>query len=137
MASSDDWLSIGAVAERAGIASSSLRYYEREGLISADRTPSGQRRFRREVLRRLGPEVYITFDVDGLDPSIMPATGTPEPGGLLWHPTLQLLRTVCRERRVVGFDVTELAPMAGWHAPDYLVARLVYKLMGYALAPRD
>ena len=54
MASSDDWLSIGAVAERAGIASSSLRYYEREGLISADRTPSGQRRFRREVLRRLG-----------------------------------------------------------------------------------
>jgi agmatinase len=63
----------------------------------------------------------------------MPATGTPVPGGLGWYPTLRLLRKVAARRRIVGFDVTELAPLPGLHAPDFLVARLVYKLIGYAL----
>lgn len=84
-----------------------------------------------EVIARLGPTVYVTFDVDGLDPSIMPATGTPEPGGLGWWQTLRLLRRVAAARRVVGADICELLPTPGMHACDVLVARLIYKMIGY------
>ncbi|HEX6939960.1 MAG TPA: agmatinase [Longimicrobiales bacterium] len=87
-----------------------------------------------DVLARLGDDVYITFDVDGLDPSLVPSTGTPEPGGLSWYPTLKLLRRVFRERNVVAADVVELAPIPGMHAPDFLVAKLVYKMIGYKYA---
>ncbi len=80
----------------------------------------------------LGDDVFITFDVDYFDPSLMPATGTPEPGGPDWYRTMQLLRRVFTERNVLGADVVELAPMAGNHAPDFVVAKLVYKMVGYA-----
>jgi agmatinase len=83
------------------------------------------------VMELLGPVVYITFDVDYLDPSLMPATGTPEPGGGDWYRTLRLLKRVFAERTVVGADVVELAPIPGMHAPDFLAAKLVYKLLGY------
>jgi agmatinase len=86
------------------------------------------------AMQALGDDVYITFDVDYFDPSLMPATGTPEPGGGQWYPTLQLLRRVFRERRVVGVDVVELAPMPGNAAPDFLVAKLIYKMIGYRAA---
>lgn len=86
-----------------------------------------------EVASRLGPEVYVTVDVDGLDPTLMPSTGTPEPGGLGWYTLLRLLRKVMVRRRVIGLDLTELAPVAGLHAPDFTAARLVYKMIGYAL----
>ncbi len=86
-----------------------------------------------EVVERLGEDVYVTLDLDGLDPTLMPATGTPVPGGLGWYQTLRLLRRVAQRRHIVGFDVTELAPMKGLHAPDFLAARLTYKLIGYAL----
>ena len=79
----------------------------------------------------LGDSVYITFDVDYFDPSLVPSTGTPEPGGGFWHPTLSLLRRVFAERRVVGVDVVEHAPIPGLAAPDFLVARLIYKMIGY------
>jgi len=79
----------------------------------------------------LGERVFITFDVDYFDPSLMPATGTPEPGGLPWYPTLKLLRRVFAERTVVGADVVELAPMGGNAAPDFVVAKLVYKMIAY------
>jgi agmatinase len=85
------------------------------------------------IVERLGPEVYISIDLDVFDPSIMPSVGTPEPGGLGWYEVLRLLRGVARERRVVGFDVMELLPIAHLHAPDFLAARLVYKLLGYIL----
>ena len=85
------------------------------------------------ALDALGDTVYLTFDVDYLDPSIMPSTGTPEPGGGDWHETLRFLRRVFRERTVVAADVVELAPTPGLHAPDFLVAKLVYKLLGYHL----
>jgi agmatinase len=89
-----------------------------------------------EAVERLGPNVYISFDVDGFDPSLVPSTGTPEPGGLQWYPVLKLLRRVFERRRVVAADVVELAPIPGLHAPDFLVAKLVYKLIGYSgLAP--
>ncbi|MGH7675261.1 MAG: arginase family protein, partial [Gemmatimonadales bacterium] len=83
------------------------------------------------AVRALGPDVYITIDVDYFDPSLVPATGTPEPGGGAWHPTLRLLERVFRERTVVGADVVELAPIPGFVAPDFLVAKLVYKLVAY------
>jgi agmatinase len=83
------------------------------------------------ALQALGDQVYITFDVDYFDPSLVPATGTPEPGGPPWYPTLQLLRRVFTERNVVGVDVVELAPMPGNPAPDFVVAKLLYKMIGY------
>ncbi|AKJ64711.1 agmatinase [Kiritimatiella glycovorans] len=73
--------------------------------------------------------VYITFDVDALDPSLMPATGTPEPGGLDWWTARRLIRAVTAGRRVVGIDVVELAPIPGMHAPDFTAARLTYALI--------
>ncbi len=77
-----------------------------------------------------GP-VYITIDLDCFDPSVMPATGTPEPGGLRWVEALTLLRPVFARHRVLGCDVVELAPIPGLVAPDFLAAKLVYKLIGY------
>jgi agmatinase len=83
------------------------------------------------ALDALGEDVYLTVDVDYFDPSLVPATGTPEPGGGTWYPTLRLLRRVFAERTVVAADVVELAPIPGMAAPDFLVARLIYKLIGY------
>ena len=84
------------------------------------------------VLDALPDEVYVTVDLDAFDPAIMPATGTPEPGGLDWYRALAVLREVARRRRIVGFDVVELAPIPGNVAPDFLAAKLVYRLLGYA-----
>jgi len=75
-------------------------------------------------------DIYITIDVDVLDPGILPATGTPEPGGLGWYQMMQALAAVIRGRRVLGFDVVELAPIPGLHAADYTVARLIYNFFG-------
>ncbi|MGD8500160.1 MAG: agmatinase [Phycisphaerales bacterium] len=83
------------------------------------------------VISRLSEKVYITIDLDVFDPSIMPATGTPEPGGLLWYDVLQLLRPVFKKRGVVGFDVTELCPDPRNKAPDFLAAKLIYKLLSH------
>ena len=80
-----------------------------------------------------GP-VYISIDLDVFDPSIMPAVGTPEPGGLGWYEVLTLLRRVTATQQVVGFDIVELCPQPGLHAADFLAARLCYKLIGYCLA---
>jgi agmatinase len=83
------------------------------------------------VVDSLGESVYITIDCDGLDPAIMPAVGTPEPGGLSWYETLALLRRVIESRRVVGCDVVELCPIPGNVAPNFLCAKLVYKILSY------
>jgi agmatinase len=87
-----------------------------------------------DVVDRLGPDVYVTFDVDGLDPALVPSTGTPEPGGLQWYPVLKLLRRVFAERTVHAADIVELAPIPGLHAPDFLVAKLAYKMIAYRQA---
>jgi agmatinase len=84
------------------------------------------------VLSALPEEVYVTVDLDAFDPAVMPATGTPEPGGLDWYRALSVLREVARRKRIVGFDVVELAPIPGNVAPDFLAAKLVYRLLGYA-----
>jgi agmatinase len=88
------------------------------------------------VLAALPDEVYVTVDLDAFDPAIMPATGTPEPGGLGWYGALSVLRAVAERKRIVGFDVVELAPIAGHVAPDFLAAKLVYRLLGYAFLLR-
>ncbi len=75
-------------------------------------------------------KVFLTFDIDALDASIMPATGTPEPGGLLWWDALHLVERSLSNRSCIGFDVVELAPIPGMHAPNYTAARLVYEIMG-------
>jgi agmatinase len=79
----------------------------------------------------LTDHVYITICLDGLDPSIMPAVGTPEPGGLGWYDVLRIVRRVAETRHIVGFDVVELFPIPGNIAPDFLAAKLVYKVLGY------
>ena len=86
------------------------------------------------ILDSLTDQVFVTFDLDGLDPSVLPATGTPEPGGLDWYEAVDLLRAVSERSRIVGFDVVELSPLAGHVASDFLAARLVYRLIGLALA---
>jgi len=105
---------------------------ERENIpIFAAHQLKKNRLWMEEVIGRLRENVYITFDVDGLDPSIMPATGTPEPGGLLWEETLEFLQLLFARRNVVGVDVVELAPTPGLHAADFLAARLVYKMIDF------
>ena len=79
----------------------------------------------------MSEQVYLTLDLDVLDPSIMPSTGTPEPGGMDWYTMLTYLDKVFSMRTVVGFDIVEFAPIPGLRAPDFLVAKLYYKLLSY------
>ena len=75
--------------------------------------------------------VYLTFDVDGFDSSIMPATGTPEPGGLLWDETLEIIKIAMKNAKIVGADINELAPIKGFNSYNFLVAKLAYKILSY------
>src|SRR5215210_5425043 len=83
------------------------------------------------MLAGLPEKVYLTFDIDFFDPSLVPATGTPEPGGGLWYPTLALLRHLFQTKTVVAMDVVELAPLGGQPASDFLTSKLIYKCLGY------
>jgi agmatinase len=83
------------------------------------------------IVDSLGESVYITIDCDGMDPGIMPAVGTPEPGGLSWYEMLALLRRVIENHQVVGFDLVELCPIPGLVAPNFLCAKLIYKILTY------
>ena len=85
----------------------------------------------------MGEKVYVTVDLDVLDPSIMPATGTPEPGGMDWYTITAYLKQVFAEREVVGFDIVELAPIPGFKAPQFLVAKLYYKMLSYKFLKHD
>ena len=83
------------------------------------------------VIEALGDNVFITFDLDALDPSIMPSTGTPEPGGLFWYETLEFLKEVFAQKNVVGFDIVELCPRPEEKSSDFLAAKLYYKMLSY------
>jgi len=89
-----------------------------------------------DSIQKMTDKVYLTFDLDAFDPSIMPATGTPEPGGLDWYTTITYLRKVFTQKEVVGFDIVELAPIDGLHAPQFLAAKLYYKLLSYKFADK-
>ena len=86
------------------------------------------------AIQKLNKNVYVTIDLDVLDPAFMPSTGTPEPGGLDWYRVLKFLKKVTEARTIVGFDVVELAPKKGVPAPDFLAAKLVYTLLSYIFA---
>jgi len=88
------------------------------------------------ICENLHGDVYITIDLDVLDPAIMPSTCTPEPGGIYWKDILRLVRETANRCRIRGFDVVELAPIAGMVAPDFLAAKLIYRIMGYLLTNR-
>ena len=82
-------------------------------------------------------DVYITFDVDGLDSSIMPATGTPEPGGMYWDEALEIIKIACKYSRIVGADINELSPIKGFNSYNFLVAKLVYKILSYKFLSKN
>lgn len=84
-----------------------------------------------KICEQLTGDIYITIDLDVLDPAFMPSTGTPEPGGISWRDVLRLIRGVAKKCRVRGFDVVELSPIPGHVAPDFLAAKLIYRTMGY------
>lgn len=85
----------------------------------------------KKILSQLSPNVYISFDVDCFDVSTMPATGTPEPGGINWEQAMEIFEEVTKEKNVVGADIVEYAPITGLHGYDFLVAKLAFKLIGY------
>lgn len=89
------------------------------------------------VIERLHDEVYITFDCDFFDPSLIPALGTPEPGGFGWDETLALLRKLSLEKRIVGFDINELSPAPPYIHSQFIIAKLIYKLIGYIVTGRE
>ena len=131
------------VREIVPAASVGIRSMSEEEARFLERTPApmwSTRAFRalggrwEPILKSLTDEVYVTFDLDALDPAALPATGTPEPGGLDWYEAVDLLAAVARRSHIVGFDVVELAPIPGQVASDFLAARLAYRMMGLALA---
>lgn len=108
---------------------------ERLPLFPARRVHEDLDRVLGEAQGFLGPDLYLTIDLDVLDPSIFPATGTPEPGGLTWGQILTIVGALTRNRRVIGFDLMEHAPIPGMHAPDFLAAKLLNRVLGYCRPP--
>lgn len=100
-------------------------------------TARGRNEWIGEVVSSLGDEVYVTFDIDAFDPSLVPGTGTPEPGGLGWYEVMDLLTAVTAQRRIVGFDVVELNPLVEGHVSPVVAAKLVYKLIGMAVSDTE
>jgi agmatinase len=90
-----------------------------------------------KVIEAMTENVFITLDLDALDPSIMPSTGTPEPGGLFWYETLEFLKQVFEDKNVVGFDIVELCPNKNDKSSDFLAAKLYYKMLSYKFAGQD
>jgi agmatinase len=110
--------------------SSEMQYLDRQRCYFAEDI-YGDEAWMDKSIAQMTDKVYLTIDLDVFDPSIMPATGTPEPGGLLWNTTIRYLRKVFEAKTVVGFDIVEFAPIEGQHAPQFLVAKLYYKLLSY------
>jgi agmatinase len=133
------WVELGIPSVHVGIRSISreeIDYVRKSGtMIVSNREMHRSDAWMEKALAKLTQEVYVTFDVDFFDGSLVPATGTPEPGGGTYDQALSILRRVASERRIVGADVVEHAPMAGNRAPDFMIAKLCYKLLGYAFFP--
>ncbi len=90
-----------------------------------------------EAIERMTRDVFITFDLDAFDPSVLPGTGTPEPGGMLWYDTLKFIRKVNKKRNIVGFDIVELLPNAADRSSDFVAAKLYYKMLSYIFKKRN
>ncbi|MDR9366277.1 MAG: agmatinase [Balneolaceae bacterium] len=113
--------------------SSELPYLDRRKCYFAE-DMYGKTDWVEDSLSKITGKVYITLDLDVFDPSIMPSTGTPEPGGLQWNTMIQYLRKVFEQKNVLGFDIVELAPIEGLQGPDFLAAKLYYKMLSYKFA---
>ncbi len=113
----------GVQGEEKGIRSGSRLFYASEMQKGGD--------WRQSAVDALGENVYLTFDLDFFDPSIMPSVGTPEPGGFFWYNTLEFLKEVFRTKNVFAADIVELSPLFGLIHPDFLAAKLAYKFIGY------
>jgi len=107
------------------------KQYIRQDRIFYAENMAGSTTWIDKVVDMLSEDVYITVDLDVFDPSVMPSTGTPEPGGMLWYETLQLLKKVIQEKNMIGFDIVELCPDEHNKAPDFLAAKLLYKMLSY------
>ena len=124
---------LGVPVTQVGIRSVSeedVQYMEKEGINTVFLAPDVPID---KIIATLKDNVYLTFDLDGLDPSIMPSTGTPEPGGLSWYGVLELIKEVAKKKKIIGADVVELDPIPGISAPDFLAAKLAYKIINYAV----
>jgi agmatinase len=135
------WVELGIPTVQVGIRSISKDEvdYVRSGApttIVSNREMHRSDVWMEKAFSRLTPEVYVTFDVDFFDGSLVPGTGTPEPGGGTYDQALSILRRVASERRIIGADVVEHSPLAGNRAPDFMIAKLCYKLLGYAFFPQ-
>ena len=104
--------------------------------IAAARDSASERAWMDRALAMLAPKVYITVDLDAFDPAYLPATGTPEPGGLDWRTVNTLVRRVCQEREVVAFDVVELCPHEAHHGSDFFAAKLVHRMLSEVFAAK-
>jgi agmatinase len=106
-------------------------YLSRDRIFLAKDIVGGHSSWIDEVIEKLNYHVYVTIDLDGFDPSILPATGTPEPGGLGYYDVINLLRKLIVEKKLVGFDVVELCPLENNKASDFLASKLIYQLLSY------
>lgn len=104
---------------------------EKENTFFAHEIHEDERWIEKMIDRLPDAPVYITFDLDAFDSSLMPSTGTPEPGGLFWHQAAKALREVAKRKKIIGFDIVELCPSKQLRAPDFLAAKLLYKLLSY------
>jgi agmatinase len=133
------WVELGIPSVHVGIRSISkeeVEYVRKSGtLIVSNREMHRSDAWMEKALAKLTGEVYVTFDVDFFDGSLVPGTGTPEPGGGSYDQALAILRRVASERKIIGADVVEHAPLAGNRAPDFMIAKLCHKLLGYAFFP--
>jgi agmatinase len=84
-----------------------------------------------DIVNSLGKNVFLSFDIDAFDASLMPATGTPEPGGLFWDDVLPVIRQVAKKRNIIGMDLVELAPIKNLHGPNFIAAKLLMKMILY------
>ncbi len=135
MARAREWCPIVQVGIRA-VDGDEVERLDPNRVVWADEIngPRADPEWQDRVLAQLGDPVYVTIDLDGFDPSVVPATGTPEPGGLDWYQVTGLLERVAAERRIVAFDVVELCPSPGQWASEFLAAKLVYRLLSLVLS---
>ncbi len=112
------------------------KWMKRENVFFAHEMPKNPM-WMDEAIERMTRDVYITIDLDAFDPSVVPSTGTPEPGGLMWNEKLKFIKKVNKRRHIVGFDIVELAPNPSERSSDFLMAKLHYKMLSYIFKKRN
>lgn len=135
MARAREWCSVVQVGIRA-IEREEMENMDRERVFFAHEIVGKPDAWVQRAIDLLGDDVYVTIDLDGFDPSLVPATGTPVPGGLGWYEVIGLLEKLVQQRRVVGFDIVELLPQPGDHGSEFVAAQLAHRLLAMILAAR-